>query len=598
MNRRIRKGIVPVITAMTVIGYMGAPLTISAAEIGNPAAVTGETVAAETDLSQSETEPLTVNETETEATETAVSETETTAVNETEAEAPETESADTNMAEPEVAEAETTEPEATETETTEPEATEAETTETEVAEAEEELILEGETLSDEAESAIIESVEDGLQLAINDNLSTPLTAWRKTAVTYGTNITGTTGSTYNIRLEKMYKGDDAESFLNSVSGISYNSAAQGYQWLVMKFYIQNYTGSKLAAYSILPNRYTFQLTDVFETKKGAKMTISDCVLFSLDENSSTPTTVTGTDYISNGSDGLFYCAICAKKSEGTAPIIKLTNGLSSTGATSTAKYTYLSTSADSTEFTNPVQEFVSRLYVTTLDRDPDVAGMKDWVTKLTARTTDGAHCAWGFYASQEMTNKNLNNADYVEYVYKGMMGRASDEAGKADWTSKLDNGVSYAYIIDSFARSTEYNNFCAYAGITSGNIQDKYTARDKNYGVTCYVGRLYTQALGRAYDLAGMDYWCGVINKNTARSNVIDVATNGFFHSEEFVNKKLSNSDYVKVLYRTFLGREYDEAGLADWTKQLDSGKKTRDEVISGFANSVEFSKIMSQYGL
>ncbi|MCR4999128.1 MAG: DUF4214 domain-containing protein, partial [Lachnospiraceae bacterium] len=119
-----------------------------------------------------------------------------------------------------------------------------------------------------------------------------------------------------------------------------------------------------------------------------------------------------------------------------------------------------------------------------------------------------------------------------------------------------------------------------------------------NMGVTMYVGRLYTQALGRGYDVDGLNDWCAQINANPSRDNIIQVAANGFFHSEEFQNKGLSNEEYVKVLYHTFLGRDWDDAGLADWVGQLDRGEKTRDEILPGFANSQEFTDIMAQYGL
>ena len=65
----------------------------------------------------------------------------------------------------------------------------------------------------------------------------------------------------------------------------------------------------------------------------------------------------------------------------------------------------------------------------------------------------------------------------------------------------------------------------------------------------------------------------------------------------EFLNKNLSDSEYIKVLYRTFLDREYDQAGYDNWMKQLKNGM-SRDEVLLGFANSKEFGEIKQKYGL
>lgn len=62
--------------------------------------------------------------------------------------------------------------------------------------------------------------------------------------------------------------------------------------------------------------------------------------------------------------------------------------------------------------------------------------------------------------------------------------------------------------------------------------------------------------------------------------------------------KGLGDSDYVKVLYRTFLGREYDEEGLNYWLFQMRVYGMSRDTVLNEFANSKEFKQIMAQYGL
>ena len=50
-------------------------------------------------------------------------------------------------------------------------------------------------------------------------------------------------------------------------------------------------------------------------------------------------------------------------------------------------------------------------------------------------------------------------------------------------------------------------------------------------------------------------------------------------------------------IFLALLGREYDAAGLADWTGRLASGV-SRDQVAAGFAYSQEFAQIMASYGL
>lgn len=113
-------------------------------------------------------------------------------------------------------------------------------------------------------------------------------------------------------------------------------------------------------------------------------------------------------------------------------------------------------------------------------------------------------------------------------------------------------------------------------------------------GVEGFVRRLYGVCLGRKPDTAGFNNWV-----NELRSGRISgtQAASGFVFSEEFKSKNYCNDDYVKQLYRAFMGREFDEGGLKHWVSELESGK-TREEVFNGFAMSNEFGELCSKYGI
>ncbi|MCR4999179.1 MAG: DUF4214 domain-containing protein [Lachnospiraceae bacterium] len=240
--------------------------------------------------------------------------------------------------------------------------------------------------------------------------------------------------------------------------------------------------------------------------------------------------------------------------------------------------------------------FVSRMYSVVLGRKADQEGLNDWVTKLASGQAQAVDIVQGFMCSEEYVNKCKSNVEIVNDCYHAMLDRDADVDGYNDWVSKLDTGMSVNAILAGFVGSQEFGNLCQTYGIEPGSYTSG-EARDQNAGVTSYVARLYTQALGRNYDAEGLNSWCGVIVADTSRDNIIQVAADGFFHSQEFVNKNLDDTEYVKVLYRTFLGRECDEEGLGHWIGQLDAGA-SRDDILPGFANSQEFSDIMAQYGL
>lgn len=246
------------------------------------------------------------------------------------------------------------------------------------------------------------------------------------------------------------------------------------------------------------------------------------------------------------------------------------------------------------ELPNTTEGFVERLYRYCLNRSSDEEGMRTWCGVLNNKTKNGAEVAYGFLFSDEFIEKNLSDEEYVDILYRTFLNRNADAAGKVDWLRALSEGMSRLYVMNGFSGSNEFKEICNNCGFSAGQIPVREN-RDKNQGYTAFVTRLYQQALGRDYDIPGLNNWTGLLNDR--KWNAYRVATEGFFHSPEFLNMRLNNEEFVKVLYRTFLGREYDERGLRDWINALNSGK-SRDEVIAGFANSKEFREIMASYGL
>ncbi len=241
-----------------------------------------------------------------------------------------------------------------------------------------------------------------------------------------------------------------------------------------------------------------------------------------------------------------------------------------------------------------VEAYVTRLYRLCLGREPDADGLKDWTDRMCSGRTTGADAALGFFFSEEFLLMNHGNEEYTERLYNVMMGRGSDYAGKADWLYKLENGVGRMGVFKGFADSAEFEMICNSYGIKKGTVAVS-EGRDRNPGLTTFVSRMYTKALGRAYDIDGLNEWCNRICDK--KWTVMDMATTGFFNSPEYLNMHHTNSEYVKVLYRTFFDREYDQDGYVYWLRKLNAGT-SRKEVLRGFADSREFAELMRSYGL
>ena len=117
-----------------------------------------------------------------------------------------------------------------------------------------------------------------------------------------------------------------------------------------------------------------------------------------------------------------------------------------------------------------IRTFVTRLYETTLSRKPDTTGLEFWTGALLNGSTTGASIAQGFIFSPEMNNRNLSHADFVEILYRALMGRASDAPGKLHWEIQLLEGVSRHSVFASFVASAEFDRICRSYGIVRGSV--------------------------------------------------------------------------------------------------------------------------------
>ena len=114
-------------------------------------------------------------------------------------------------------------------------------------------------------------------------------------------------------------------------------------------------------------------------------------------------------------------------------------------------------------------------------------------------------------------------------------------------------------------------------------------------GTGGFVARMYTVVLNREPEESGYLAWKEVLL--SGKENGAKVAE-GFLFSDEFINRKLSNGDYVKVLYNLFFDREPDEAGFNAWKEQLDNGVTDRKGILAGFVNSTEWANTCVLYGI
>ena len=224
---------------------------------------------------------------------------------------------------------------------------------------------------------------------------------------------------------------------------------------------------------------------------------------------------------------------------------------------------------------------VYRMYQATLDRAPDAAGYEGWGTNLFEGKLNLTQMANGFVRSAEFQNTYgaLDNAGFVNLLYRNVLGRDGDAAGVQGWLDAIDNGTSRAGVVVGFSQSAEFQRDTAQASASFALSQSETHWTDEIY-------RVYRATLDRDPDLGGFKGWAELLGSGTDFNAMIG----GFVNSREFKNTygTLDDTGFVDLLYRNVLDRGADAKGLEGWLDFIDAGG-SRAGVVRGFAQSAEF---------
>ena len=113
--------------------------------------------------------------------------------------------------------------------------------------------------------------------------------------------------------------------------------------------------------------------------------------------------------------------------------------------------------------------------------------------------------------------------------------------------------------------------------------------------VNNFVDRLYMSIFGRSATNQEKAVWVnGIISGQYTANDII----NSMLSSAEFTSRNLSTEQYVSVLYRTFLDRDPDPTGLANWANAINSGASTRQQIADTFSSLDQWHSICAYYGI
>lgn len=246
-----------------------------------------------------------------------------------------------------------------------------------------------------------------------------------------------------------------------------------------------------------------------------------------------------------------------------------------------------------------VAGFIARIYTLVLNRQYDQSGLDFWCGELDNYKSDGYTIFNRITNCPEFKDRVLTDEEFLTIMYMTFFNRDPDEGGFNFWLDRLQNEESFTRdtLISGFVNSEEWANVCAKYGILSGgNHKATLTDVEVTDGCVNFVKRLYLTCFGREADEAGLKHWCQEISnlnytgKYTAKY---------FVFSQEFNEKlvTLSDEELVTIFYHVFFGREPDFDGMCFWLDQIQFGSKV-EILFNGFSDSAEFKDICESNGI
>lgn len=236
------------------------------------------------------------------------------------------------------------------------------------------------------------------------------------------------------------------------------------------------------------------------------------------------------------------------------------------------------------------KSLVSHYYRSILRRAPEPAGVTFWENEAARAVNLGANVneAWyalaqTFFNSPEYKAFNRSNSAFLTDLYITFFNRQPDQAGFDFWLGQMNQGMPQGVVLVAFMLSQEFQNFSqgifgntavrAEFDVTTDFYRGLLSRLPDSAGFTYWVGRFKTAQCqgGDAVNAAARDI------------------SGGFTNGPEYGSRNRTNAEFVADMYNAFMRRGGDLAGVQFWINQLNSGNQTREQVRLAFTGTGEF---------
>jgi hypothetical protein len=235
-----------------------------------------------------------------------------------------------------------------------------------------------------------------------------------------------------------------------------------------------------------------------------------------------------------------------------------------------------------------IKALVREYYLDILGREPDAGGWNYWISEIKRIVSLGIYVGEGFQAearfffnSTEYLNKNKTATAFVTDIYHTFLQREPDSAGLTYWVGQLAC-LTRNILITHFAYSDEFKDYMTtqFGADTTrpenNLINDFYrgflSRFPDNAGFNSYLTEMRTAQCTGADAVKNLSYQIAL----------------SFVQSAEYAARNRDNTQYVEDLYNGILRRGGDCAGFTAWVSTLNGGT-SRASVLKSFTDSFEF---------
>ncbi len=235
-------------------------------------------------------------------------------------------------------------------------------------------------------------------------------------------------------------------------------------------------------------------------------------------------------------------------------------------------------------FAKQIEDFIKRLYTKLLKRDYDEEGLNYYLQRL-LNDDSAASVAEVFFQSAEFRGFHLSTDEFLQRTYETLLDRTADNEGLLYWKSMIDDkGIPRDIIFYKFIMSDEFKSLA---------LKYNIKAYSKDDALRAFLNRMYLLVLDRNADLEGVNFWAGKLKSGEKTAQ--DIAME-FFGSKEFIDRHLSDAEFIDIAYRALMDREADEGGKSYWRDFLKT--HGRLDMVKEFVSSEEFQNLSYEYGV